>query len=98
MKIVLDSNIIFSAIISGKETYLDILKTLDVFVPDFIFIEIAKYEDRIIKKTKIRKEFSFFIRELFSEITVIPKLAVSEENHKKAFRFVKISIRKIRLI
>lgn len=78
MKIVLDSNILFSALISGKESYVDILKTLKIYVPDFIFTEISKYEDTIIKKTKTGKEFTFFVRELFSEITVIPKLAISK--------------------
>jgi len=84
MKIVLDSNILFSALISGKEFYVDILKALKIYVPDFIFAEISKYEDTIIKKTKMGKEFSFFIKELFSEITVIPRLAISKKNYKKA--------------
>ncbi|MFQ5641459.1 MAG: PIN domain-containing protein [bacterium] len=84
MKIVLDSNILFSALISGKESYVDIFKTLKIYVPDFMFIEISKYEDTIIKKTKIGKEFTIFVRELFSEITVIPQLAISKENYKKA--------------
>lgn len=84
MKIVIDSNIIFSALISGKELYVDIFKALQIYVPDFMFYEIVKYEDRIIKKTKIPDEFTFFIRELFSEITVIPKFGISKENYEKA--------------
>ncbi len=84
MKIVLDSNILFAALISGKEIYIDILKSLDVYVPDFIFDELSKYQERIIKKTKLKDEFLIFIRELFSEITVIPKLAVSRQSHENA--------------
>lgn len=84
MKIVMDSNILFSALISGKELYVDIFKALKIYVPDFIFREISKYEDRIIKKTQIGNEFTFFVRELFSEITVIPKFAISSDNFKKA--------------
>ena len=84
MKIVLDSNIIFSALISGKEIYIDIFKILQIYVPDFIFIEISKYEERIIKKTKREKEFISFIKELFSEITVIPRLAISKQNYERA--------------
>lgn len=34
MRIVVDSNIIFSALISGKEVYLDIFKKNDVYIPD----------------------------------------------------------------
>jgi len=84
MKFVLDSNILFSALISGKELYIDVFKVLQIYVPDFIFREISKYEDRIIKNTKVENEFVFFVRELFSEITVIPKLGISQENYKKA--------------
>jgi predicted nucleic acid-binding protein len=80
----MDSNVLFSALISGKESYIDILKTLKIYVPDFIFTEISKYEDRIIKKTKRGKEFRFFVRELFSEITAIPQFAISKETYKKA--------------
>lgn len=47
MKIVLDSNILFAALISGKEVYLDIFKALQIYVPDFVFIEICKYEIRL---------------------------------------------------
>jgi hypothetical protein len=36
MKIVLDSNILFSALISGKELYIDIFKALQIYVPNFL--------------------------------------------------------------
>jgi predicted nucleic acid-binding protein len=52
MKIVLDSNILFSALISGKELYIDIFRTSDFYAPDFILSEFSKYKERIIKKTK----------------------------------------------
>ena len=84
MKIVLDSNILFSALISGKDLYIDIFKTLQIYAPDFIFIEISKYEERILNKTKIGNEFTFFIRELFSEIIIIPKIGISKESYQKA--------------
>src|SRR4030067_2655432 len=86
MKIVIDSNIIFSALISGKEMYIDIFKTNDVFIPDVVFTELNKYETRLIKKTKLKKnEFGTFVKMLFEEITVIPKFAVSPDNWHKAY-------------
>ena len=69
MKIVLDSNILFSALISGKELYIDIFRILRVYAPGFIFTEISKYQKRIVEKAKVKDEFTFFVRELFSEIT-----------------------------
>lgn len=89
MKIVIDSNIIFAALISGKDLYIDIFKSLMIYTPDFIFLEISKYEERIIKKTKRKKDFSSFIRDLFSNIVVIPKLAISDENFKRAHSLCK---------
>lgn len=86
MKIVIDSNIIFSALISGKEIYIDIFKTNDVFIPDVVFTELNKYEARLIKKTKLKKnEFGTFVKILFEEITVIPKFAISSDNWHKAY-------------
>ncbi len=86
MEIVLDSNILFSALISGKEVYIDMLKSFNVYVPDFIFNELDKYEERIIKKTKLRDEFLIFVKELFSEMTVIPKLAISRDSYDNALK------------
>jgi predicted nucleic acid-binding protein len=60
MKIVLDSNILFSALISGKELYADIFKSGECYVPDFIFKELSKYQEEIIKKTKLKEEFISF--------------------------------------
>ncbi len=84
MKIVLDSNILFSALISGKELYIDIFRAMDFYAPDFIFAELSKYQEKIIKKTKIKDEFISFAKELFSTITIIPGLAISKESYKKA--------------
>lgn len=84
MKIVLDANILFSSLISGNQLYVDIFKALEIYMPDFTFIEISKYENKIIKKTKAKDDFTFFVRELFAEITVIPKLAISKANYEKA--------------
>ncbi len=88
MKIVLDSNILFSALISSKDIYLDILQKIRAYTPDFIFIEISKYEERIIKKTKLQKEFSQFVKELFSEIIVSQKLQYQMKVLKKLMNFV----------
>ena len=44
MKAVIDSNIIFSAIISGKQFYIDIIQSNEFYTPDIVFIEPEKYE------------------------------------------------------
>lgn len=86
MKIVVDSNIIFSALISGKEIYLDIFKKNDVYMPDIVFPELNKYESHLIRKTKLgQNEFKIFVQMLFEEVVVIPKFAISVENWQNAY-------------
>jgi predicted nucleic acid-binding protein len=90
MKIVVDSNIIFSALISGKEIYLDIFKINDIYTPDIVFPELNKYESHLIKKTKLKQaEFRMFVQMLFEKIAVIPKFAISIENWQNAYKICK---------
>ncbi len=72
-KFILDANIIFSALISGKQLFLQLFETNLFYTPDFAFIEIEKYKNIILKKSKLEKtEFQEFITKLFQQITVIP--------------------------
>lgn len=85
MKLVLDSNIIFSALISGNEKYLDIVRMNNVYMPDIVLNELNKYEARIIDKAKIKhSDFRLFVRLLFEKVSVIPKFAISIKNWRKA--------------
>lgn len=89
MKFILDSNIIFSCLMSGKKLYIDILSQHQCFSPDFIFEEIKKYEDRILKKAMSNVNFKEYVKEIFRNLTVIPKLAIENESWKKAYEFCK---------
>lgn len=90
MDAIVDSNIIFSAIISGQEKYIDIFKNHNLYIPDIVLLELSKYEERIIKKTKLEENiFKNFIRKLFEDITVIPRFAITKENYQKAFELCK---------
>ena len=84
MEIVLDSNVLFFFFFIWKEIYIDILRSLEVYVSDFIFNELSKYQGRIIKKKRLEDEFIFFVKELFSEITVILKFAISRKMYENA--------------
>ena len=87
MEVVVDTNILFSALISGKAAYLDIFRAAKIYSPDFIFLEIAKYEERIIKRTRAKESFQSFAKNLFSQMTVIPKLAISSNSFSQAYEF-----------
>lgn|GEM_PF-2132020 len=103
MKAVIDSNIIFSAIISGKQFYIDIIQSNEFYTPDIVFIELEKYETRIIEKSRLPiEDFRKFVRMLFEKIVVIPKLAISKEKlyqkrtGKRLIIFAKMLMKRIR--
>ena len=84
MQLVLDSNILFSCLMSGKKFYIDLLSQNRCFSPDLIFAEIKKYENRILRKTRLKINFKEFCKEIFSHLVILPKLAIEEENWIKA--------------
>ena len=80
MKIVVDANIIFSALIKGNPVYIKILSNIDAYAPDFIFIELGKYEKRILKKTSNRWRMKEIIYKVFKKISIIPKIGLTKAN------------------
>lgn len=78
MKLIVDANILFAALIKeGSTAELLISDKLQLFAPEFLFIEFAKYEELILKKTRRSpdefKEFIEFIELLKMQITIISK-------------------------
>ncbi len=84
MKVVADANVLFSALISGKAIYLEIFEMSDVYVPDFIFIEIARYEARIKQRASLDEYLKLFTQKLFTYITVIPNIAIESGSFMRA--------------
>jgi predicted nucleic acid-binding protein len=83
---VVDSNVIFAALISGNEKYIDIFQKCFFHVPDFALLELQKYEERIIRKSKLKEGlFRLFVKQIFEEIIVIPKFAISQDSYSRAF-------------
>ncbi len=52
-KYIIDANVIFSALISGKEIFVKLFENNKIFAPDFILIEIEKYNKVVLKKSKL---------------------------------------------
>ncbi|HDM75224.1 MAG TPA: PIN domain-containing protein [Deltaproteobacteria bacterium] len=85
-KYVIDANILFSAFISGKEVYTLLFSEYTIYLPDFAFLELEKYKQRIIKKTKLTEhEFQEFVLRLLKDVTVIPNLLLSQASLTKAY-------------
>lgn len=75
MKLIIDANIIISALISmkGKTRDLIFLEDITLFAPEYLLEEVEKYKRIIIKKSKLDKElFSLANQILFSKIKLIP--------------------------
>ena len=75
MKIVIDSNILFSALIKDSITRRIILDYEDQFLfPSYIFEEMEKHKDELLTKSKMKqKDFEDLLRLLLQKVIIIPK-------------------------
>jgi|LGVE01.1.fsa_nt_gb predicted nucleic acid-binding protein len=89
-KYVIDANVLFSAFITGKNVYRLLFSEYTIYLPDFAFLEIEKYKQRILKKTKLTElEFQEFVLKLLTNVTVIPNLLISQRSLKDAYELCK---------
>jgi predicted nucleic acid-binding protein len=89
-KYVIDANVLFSAFISGKSVYHLLFSEHTIYLPDFAFLEIEKYKQRILKKIKLsEQEFQEFVLKLLTNVTVIPNLLISQRSLKDAYELCK---------
>lgn len=86
MDLVIDANILFSILIKeGKNEELLFKEELNLYAPEFLFEEFAKYEEYILKKTKRNKyEFQKLMLLLKKRIRII-----SNEETEKYYIFAK---------
>jgi len=79
MKLVVDANILFAALIKkGSTAELLISDKLQLFAPEFLFTEFTKYEELILKKThRSHEEFNQLLEILKEQITIIPKKKIT---------------------
>lgn len=88
MKIVVDTNIILSALIKNSLTR-EILKNVlfEFFTPDFSIGEITKYKNYVCKKASIsEKDFDILLESIFEKIKIVPSGFYEEHlNYSKPF-------------
>jgi len=75
MRLVVDANILFAALIKeGTTAEIIFHENISLFAPEFLFKEFAKYEDYILEKTHRSKEnFKNFNELLQKKIIIVPK-------------------------
>ncbi len=89
-KYVIDANVLFSAFISGKDVYTLLFSSYTVYAPDFAFLELEKYKQRLLNKAKLRAdEFQEFVLRLLTNVIVIPNLLLSHTSLTRAHELCK---------
>lgn len=70
---VLDANVLFSSLISGKTFYLDVFAKGGFYVPDFVFQELDGYQSLILKRSKFQQEeLKLYTVSLFEKLVALP--------------------------
>ena len=87
---IIDANVIFSSLISGRSEYIDLATTDQLYLPDFGLIELQQYQRVIFEKTRQKpEELKQYTLALFRKITVVPNLLISFPNYRSAFELCK---------
>lgn len=92
MKVVVDTNIIFSALLDHNSSFTDILTNskIDFFIPKYAYIELFKYKEKIMKLTKhTLDEVLEILYLLMKRVDIFDEEIISGESLKKAFELVK---------
>ena len=82
MKLVIDANIIFSALIAYNQTIVELFfsKELEIIAPEYILQEIEEHKEEILEKTGYTSvDFEIILSLLYSRIELVPFSAFEEE-------------------
>ena len=88
MKVVVDTNKIFSALISNQSKIRDFLLESDFefYSPNFVFIELFKHKERMLRLCKLTEnEFYIFLNGLLNKIHFINTDFISLKNKQLAY-------------
>lgn len=91
MKLVVDSNIIFSSLLNPNSQIGEIIliQEHDFFVPEFCLKEIDKYQNKIIQLSNYNPKDYLRLRDLiFSKINIVFEDFISEKNWQRAIELV----------
>ena len=90
MRIVIDSNILFSALIRDSKTRELILNYDNSFLfPSFIFVEMKKYKNELLQKSGLNeKEFNKLLEIILKKVIIVPS-EVLNLHKKEALKIIK---------
>jgi len=96
LRLVLDTNIIISALINRKSTIRDILLSDKIifYLPELVLAELLKHKELLCKKTGLsHREVFFTIFYLLSKVEIVKKEAFSENLEKARNIMEKIDVK-----
>lgn len=90
MNYVIGFNVLFSSMLSGKSFYKTLFRNYIFFTPDFIFIELQKYQNQILESTKLEQnQLIAYVKFLFYYLKVFPNLILTIKSKQQAYNLCK---------
>ena len=91
MRVVVDTNIVFSAILNTTSLIGELLfnseNQFDFYSSEFMEVELSKYSSKLKKATSMNaKQLNVAIRQVFNNIHLISNEAISPEHWKEAYQ------------
>lgn len=90
--VVVDTNLIFSALIPKSSKIRELLfeSKISFFAPNFLISEIYKHKDKLIKNSKLNEsEFYLYFNGIIEKIQFVPIDIISLESRQKAYDLCK---------
>jgi len=87
---VVDTNLIFSALIPQKSKIRDYLfdNELTFYTPNYLISEIYKHKEKLIGNSKLTEdEFFIYFNGMIEQITFVPKDLISVDSRQKAYEY-----------
>ena len=93
IKLVIDTNIIFSSLLKNGKKFRDIIffQDFEVYSCNYSIVEIFKHREKLLKCSKLKDEELLKLMELtFKNIDFVSDLLISDKNLNKAYELCKI--------
>lgn len=92
MNVVVDTNILFSSLISENSRLRDILLESEYkfYAPNYLFVELFRYKDKIIRLGKLDENSLYlYLQMMLEKISFVQIDLITDENREKAYHLCK---------
>lgn len=92
MNVVVDTNILFSSLVSENSRLRDILLESEhkFYAPNYLFVELFRYKDKIIRLGKLDENSLYlYLQMMLEKISFVQIDLITDENREKAYHLCK---------